>query len=144
MILVQNIIWTLFGVSFALVIRNKPKFPPSAEAEDDIDNESFISVLQKLLKNRPFVMLAMIFAIALGQFNGIGAVGSPLYEFYNDEGKEPTYSTNFIIITALASVATGTAVSFLAAFVFKNWKKFSVRLVFANFVFIVIGTNFVY
>lgn len=100
---VQNVGTTIFLVALMIVMRDRPKEPPSAVSLSQPENHAFVEYLKRALKNKNFVYLLVIYAMVYGVFNVFGVVINPFLEGCGFSATETSIVGGLCVISGVLS-----------------------------------------
>ena len=83
LVFVQNIWITCFAAFLFIVIRDRPKVPPSAVSMQDQAKRDLILIFKEVFKLRSYVLLLVVFSIIDGSFISFSSIMSVLFSHYN-------------------------------------------------------------
>jgi hypothetical protein len=88
----QNVAITCLFCLFCITFKSRPDYPPSAVALKESVQGNFVSEAHKLLANKNFVLIAIIFSLAMSQQNTFGILVDSLFSPFGMD------STDFAVI----------------------------------------------
>jgi hypothetical protein len=121
-LMIQSICITFFGLGFVAFLRDKPEFPPSAEANVQADKINLRETFGKLFSNRGFIIICLIQALMYGSFTAMASVLSLIFTPFNLTTDNP-YSPGIIGMYGSLTVLAGVMCSLFTAIVMKRIKS---------------------
>lgn len=110
------------AVPFMLVIRSEPKQAPSLVSLKNPKQEGIIVTLKKVVKNRDFMFLCVVFGMLYGTFVGFGGTLSVLFE-------PKGFTSSEIAGLGLITVICGVIGSFITGILLQKYHKYSIMLI---------------
>ena len=92
LILIQNVLCTVFGIGLFIMIKDKPDKPPSAVSKLKTEDIKLISVFKQVLQIKNYVLLLIIFTNMDGIQNSLPPLMSPMFNYYNEPGETEIYT----------------------------------------------------